>query len=117
MNERSTTTRLSDDGLRLIIVERWLDRQVLPPPWRSKNRHRELPPADVGYYRQRSSGNVRLARCSCQLHMGAAAFGSRSHLGLAPRHSKRSRVRLASASRCTAAGNRKGALRRPSSVG
>jgi hypothetical protein len=32
--ERRTTTRLSNDGTRLIIVERWLDRQMSPPRWR-----------------------------------------------------------------------------------
>jgi hypothetical protein len=69
MNERSTTTRLSDEGLRLIIVERWLDRQVLPPRWRSKNRHRKLSPAGVEYYRQRGK---RLTSAT------AAAGGPRS---------------------------------------
>jgi hypothetical protein len=52
-DERTKTTRLSDDGTRLIIVERWLDQQMSPPRWRSKNWHRKLPPGDVEYYRQR----------------------------------------------------------------
>ena len=52
-NERIRRTRISDDGLRLITVERWLDRQVSPPRWRSKNWNRKLKPNDVEYYRQR----------------------------------------------------------------
>jgi hypothetical protein len=36
-NDRERETRLSDDGERIIIVDRWLDRQVDPPRWRSKN--------------------------------------------------------------------------------
>jgi hypothetical protein len=52
-DERTTTRRLSDDGQRLIIVERWLDWQVSPPRWRSKNRHVKLKPGEVEYYRQR----------------------------------------------------------------
>jgi hypothetical protein len=54
-DERTVTTRLSDDGLRLIIVERWLDRQMSPPRWRSKNRHRKLSPGDLAYYRQKEA--------------------------------------------------------------
>ena len=55
MDERTETTRVSDDGTRLIIVTRWLDRQVSPPAWRSKNVSRLLPPMhpdDAEYYRQ-----------------------------------------------------------------
>lgn len=52
-DERTTTTRLSDDGRRLIIIERWLDRQMHPPRWRSKNRHLNLTPNEIEYYRQR----------------------------------------------------------------
>jgi hypothetical protein len=48
-----TRRRVSDDGLRLIIVVRWLDRQVSPPRWRSKNRHVKLTPGEVEYYRER----------------------------------------------------------------
>jgi hypothetical protein len=55
MSERTTTKRLSDDGKRLIIVERWLDRQVMPARWRSKNRHIKLTPNEIEYYRQRES--------------------------------------------------------------
>jgi hypothetical protein len=51
--ERTETRRLSDDGRRLIIVTRWLDRQVSPPRWRSKNRHVKLTPGEVEYYRER----------------------------------------------------------------
>jgi hypothetical protein len=43
MDERTRTERISDDGTHLIIVERWLDRQVSPPRWRSKNWRRKLP--------------------------------------------------------------------------
>jgi hypothetical protein len=56
--ERMKTTRLSDDGRRLVIVERWLDRQVMPPRWRSKNRTQKLSPGDLEYYRQRASWSV-----------------------------------------------------------
>jgi hypothetical protein len=60
-NERTQTTRLSDDGNRLIVIERWLDRQVDPPRWRSKNWHRNLKPGEIEYYRQqREYGSVRL---------------------------------------------------------
>jgi hypothetical protein len=52
-DDRTSTTRLSDDGRRLIIVERWLDWQVMPPRWRSKNRHIKLKPNEIEAYRQR----------------------------------------------------------------
>jgi hypothetical protein len=55
-DERTRTTRLSDDGRRLIVVERWLDQQVQPPRWRSKNWHRTLKPNEIEYYRQRAEG-------------------------------------------------------------
>jgi hypothetical protein len=54
MSERTITSRLSDDGQRLVIVERWLDRQVTPPRWRSKNRTQKLSASDLEYYRQRN---------------------------------------------------------------
>jgi hypothetical protein len=41
-DERTQTTRLSDDGEHLIIVERWLDQQHLPPRWRFKKWRRKL---------------------------------------------------------------------------
>ena len=44
--DRLETTRVSDDGTRLITVTRWIDRQVSPPKWRSKNQSRPLPPKD-----------------------------------------------------------------------
>jgi excisionase family DNA binding protein len=50
--ERTETTRLSDDGTRLVIVTRWLDRQVSPPRWRSKNRTRKLNAGEIEYFRQ-----------------------------------------------------------------
>lgn len=53
--ERTRRMRLSDDGRRLIIIEEWLDRQVEPPRWRSKNWHRKLTPGEIEYYRQRGS--------------------------------------------------------------
>jgi hypothetical protein len=60
LEERTQTVRLSDDGERLIIVERWLDRQMHPPRWRSKNWHRKLKATEVEYYRQqREHGTVR----------------------------------------------------------
>ena len=52
--ERTITKRLSDDGTRIIIVTRWLDRQMMPPKWRSKNRHVKLKPNEIEYYRQRA---------------------------------------------------------------
>ena len=57
-DERIETTRLSDDGRRLIIVTRWLDRQHAPPRWRSKNRHLKLKPNEIEYYRQLAAGRV-----------------------------------------------------------
>jgi len=53
-DERTRTTRLSDDGQRLITVERWLDRQVMPARWRSKNWNRKLKWNEVEYYRQQA---------------------------------------------------------------
>ena len=55
---RTTQKRLSDDGKRLIIVERWLDQQVMPPRWRSKNRHVKLTPNEIVYYRQQAASTV-----------------------------------------------------------
>lgn len=52
--ERIETRRLSDDGRRIIIVTRWLDRQMSPPKWRSKNRHIKLTENELEYYRQRA---------------------------------------------------------------
>jgi hypothetical protein len=54
-DERTRTSRLSDDGKRIIIVTRWLDRQMSPPRWRSKNRHINLKPSEVDYYRQQAA--------------------------------------------------------------
>lgn len=56
-DERQVTSRLSDDGTHLVIVERWLDRQWEPPRWRSKNRTQKLPnlsAGDIEYHRQRA---------------------------------------------------------------
>ncbi len=52
--ESIKTTRVSDDGTRLVIVTRWLDRQMSPPKWRSKNRTRKLTPGEIDYFRQRA---------------------------------------------------------------
>jgi hypothetical protein len=52
-DERTRTTRLSDDGTHLIIVERWLDHQWMPPRRASKNWRRKLKPNEIEYYRQR----------------------------------------------------------------
>jgi len=49
--ERTETRRPSDDGTRIVIVTRWLDRQMSPPKWRSKNRSVKLKPNEVEYYR------------------------------------------------------------------
>jgi hypothetical protein len=54
-SERTKTTHLSNDGRRLIRVTRWLDRQVSPPRWRSKNDHVKLKPNEIEYYRQRAA--------------------------------------------------------------
>jgi hypothetical protein len=54
-DERTRTSRLSDDGKSIIIVTRWLDRQMSPPRWRSKNRHINLKPNEVDYYRQQAA--------------------------------------------------------------
>jgi hypothetical protein len=51
--DRTTTRRVSDDGRRMIIVERWLDSQMSPPRWRSKSRHVNLKPGEIEYYRQK----------------------------------------------------------------
>lgn len=56
-DERTITKRLSDDGTYLVIVERWLDRQVSPPRWRSKNRRQKLSASDIAYYRQQREKN------------------------------------------------------------
>jgi hypothetical protein len=53
-DERTKTSRLSNDGRDLIVVERWLDRQVSPPQWRSKNWRRKLTANEIEYYRQRA---------------------------------------------------------------
>lgn len=57
-DKREVITRLSDDGERLIIVERWLDQQIDPPRWRSKNWHRKLPAADVKYLREHPDAKI-----------------------------------------------------------
>jgi hypothetical protein len=53
--KRIETRWLSDDGKRIIIVTRWLDRQMSPQRWRSKNRHINLKPNEVDYYRQQAA--------------------------------------------------------------
>jgi hypothetical protein len=58
-DERTETKRLSNDGRRIIIVERWLDRQVDPPRWRSKNWHRNLSSADIQYLRDHPDATFR----------------------------------------------------------
>jgi hypothetical protein len=55
-DERTKTVRVSDDGMREIVVERWLDRQMHPPRWRSKNYSRKLSAGklsagDIEYHR------------------------------------------------------------------
>ena len=51
-----TERRLSSDGRRIVVVTRWLDRQVSPPRWRSKNQTIKLRPNEVEYFRQRPFG-------------------------------------------------------------
>jgi hypothetical protein len=48
--ERFVTKRLSEDGRRIVVIERWYDRQLAPPRWRSKNRHVKLTPGEVEYF-------------------------------------------------------------------
>jgi hypothetical protein len=54
-DQRTRTSHISDDGRRLIIVERWLDQQVFPPRWRSKNWHRKLTSNEITYLESRTS--------------------------------------------------------------
>lgn len=52
----SVTSRyLNKDGTRIVTVERWLDRQMHPPKWRSKNRTRKLTPGEIEYFRQQQA--------------------------------------------------------------
>ena len=51
-DERTVTKRLSDDGTRIIVVTRWLDTQMMPPKWRSKNDSIKLKPNEIDYYRR-----------------------------------------------------------------
>jgi hypothetical protein len=51
-DERTETRYVSDDGQRLIVVTRWLDQQVSPPRWRSKNDHWKLRANEREYLRQ-----------------------------------------------------------------
>lgn len=55
-NERTRTTRVSDDRTHIVFVERWLDRQMHPPRWRSKNWTKKLQPNEVEYFRQHDGG-------------------------------------------------------------
>jgi hypothetical protein len=52
--ERTTSKRLAADGRHLVVVEKWLDRQVSPPRRRSKNYRLKLNPNEIEYYRQRA---------------------------------------------------------------
>jgi len=52
-SERIETRRLSDDGKRIVIVTRWLDRQGTKPRWRSKNRTRKLTAGEIRYFQER----------------------------------------------------------------
>jgi hypothetical protein len=51
--ERTVERRLSKDGTRWVIVERWLDRQLVPPRWRSKNRTVRLSRGERLYFEER----------------------------------------------------------------
>ena len=50
--ERTVTARLGRHGDRLVIVERWLDRQCSPPRWRSKNRTLKLNRNEISDFRE-----------------------------------------------------------------
>jgi len=74
-NERTETTRLSDDGTRLVIVTRWLDRQMSPPRWRTKNRTRKLNRGEIEYFREgfgHESGMSEGAKTSNLANLGAS---------------------------------------------
>ena len=53
--ERAITKRLSKDGTRMVVITRWLDRQMSPPKWRSKNHHVKLRPSEIEYCRQQAA--------------------------------------------------------------
>jgi hypothetical protein len=53
--ERVETRYLNRDGTRIVVVTHWLDRQVSPPRWRSKNRTIKLKPGELEYFLQRES--------------------------------------------------------------
>ena len=50
--------RLSDDGQRWIVVERWLDTQVQPPKWRSRNSHYPLTKSELLYFAKRNGDDA-----------------------------------------------------------
>jgi hypothetical protein len=52
-DERTRTVRVSDDGTREVVTERWLDRQLSPPRRRTKSYTRKLNGGEIEYYRQR----------------------------------------------------------------
>ena len=58
--------RLSDDGQRWIVVERWLDTQVQPPKWRSRNRNYPLTKSEAPVLR-RARRRQRRMRLSTRL--------------------------------------------------
>jgi hypothetical protein len=63
MNERTRTEYVYPDGTYKVVVERWLDRQVDPPRWRSKNyrvklKQPKLTPGEIEYLRDHPNQKV-----------------------------------------------------------
>ena len=50
--------RLSDDGQRWLVVERWLDTQVQPPKWRSRNSDYPLTKSELLYFAERNGDDA-----------------------------------------------------------
>jgi hypothetical protein len=67
-DELERLERVADDGQHIIVVERWLDRQVHPPKWRSKNHRRPIPKptkADHLYFAQQAADRNEPACAVC----------------------------------------------------
>ena len=57
LDERTRTRRVSKDGTRMVVIERWLDRQVSPPRRRSKNYTIKLTPGEIRYFQERDESS------------------------------------------------------------
>ena len=71
-SERLVYRRLADDNQHWIVIERWLDWQVYPPRWRSKNYRLRLTNSETsGYWRRpgRKNGAGGRAGGDDQLHV------------------------------------------------